>query len=99
MPRCARAANRRGTLMAIQPGVHLDAEYMAIQDARLETPRVLAVVFTNGHEARFPIAALPFSTSHDAVDVRLLADGDVLDVLTTEGDFRVTADELWGILQ
>jgi helix-turn-helix protein len=85
--------------MAIHPGLGVDAEYMTVRDARLETPRVLVVTFTNDHEARFPVASLPFASSTDAEEVQILADGDVLQLLSTAGDFKVTADELWGMLR
>ena len=82
--------------MAIHPGVGIDAEYMTVASARLETPRVLVVTFTTGDEARFPVASLPFASSTEAQDVHLLADGDVLQLRARAGDFKVTADELWG---
>lgn len=74
------------------------ARYETIVDAQLETPQVLRVRFEDGSEAAFPVAALPFSTSKTAVDVRVIADGDGVEIQTSTEDFDVTADELRGLL-
>ena len=50
-----------------------------------------------GTEHSFPIAGLPFATGPEAERVELLAEGDVLLLIATSGDFKVTADELWGL--
>src|SRR5947207_3235253 len=81
--------------MAVQTGV--TADYIAIREAALETAHVLRVVFDNGAETRFAIASLPFATGPAAEEVHVLADGDLVELISTTGDFEVTGDELWAI--
>lgn len=72
--------------------------YAALASVQLETPRVIRVVFADGTEAKFPITTLPFSTGPAASNAVLVADGDLVEIQASTGDFVVTADEFRGLL-
>jgi DNA-binding Xre family transcriptional regulator len=82
--------------MAIHPGV--GPAYAALASVRLETPRVVRVVFDDGADAKFSVTSLPFSTGTAASNVVLVADGDLAEFQAPTGDFVVTADEFRGLL-
>ncbi len=55
---------------------------------------MIHVAFTDGREADYAVVDMPFSTGPIATDVRVIADGDAIEIMAPTGDFEATADEL-----